>query len=478
MARSKSDKQHIDGDIIEYLMLEDKEQTARSIARAIGYSKAKDVTHRLNSLHNKNIIVKLKVGNQVYWSIEQSTGIDDTLHQIPTKEIEINAPAQIDRHVGSLTAQDAGGTNNDELVAVILQLKEELNNLHKQVQCLELRISLSDGNDSIQSEILSEMLVTSPGKTPSNSPISQRIDTARDTATLKSIQNSWDTTTPNKAYTVLPQNTERSSKSLDTGDIDTTKTRWSTANRFTLPHAKNRCYDDCQGECNLGSNVRIDTSPNTQDIPVDMNLSKCSPPKSYFTPKINIPVVPGPQLYSKVHQNTISVVTDSMTNRIRSRDFNEHLLSGRAIFKKFPGATAVEINDYAASTIKRDTPRGLIVVAGANDVSYRSRDTNHPDVHQIAQDIIDIGLDAKRKGVKNIFISSIITRRGLRVEFIRREVNKILYYKCIENNFYYINNDNIGVEHLWQDGLHLNDLGASIFQNNLLRCFNEKLYIY
>ena len=60
-----------------------------------------------------------------------------------------------------------------------------------------------------------------------------------------------------------------------------------------------------------------------------------------------------------------------MTNRIRPRDFNEDLPEGtRAVFKKFPGAVASEIEEHAVVTIKRDTPKGLIAVAGANDVSY------------------------------------------------------------------------------------------------------------
>ena len=107
-----------------------------------------------------------------------------------------------------------------------------------------------------------------------------------------------------------------------------------------------------------------------------------------------------------------------------------------------------------------------------------SRDKRQPDVCQIAQDILNIGLSARDKGIKNIFISSIITRRGLKHEIIRREVNKILYHMCIYHNFYFINNDNISIEHIWEDGLHLNDFGAAIFKSNLQRCFDESLYIY
>ena len=111
----------------------------------------------------------------------------------------------------------------------------------------------------------------------------------------------------------------------------------------------------------LSSNVPqvLDTKPQ------QTNVSKVS----HHTDAV--PLVPGLQKYSDVHQNVISIVTDSMTNRIKQRDFNDALLSGKAIFKKFPGAIASEIKDYSATTIRENTPKGLIAVAGANDCSCR-----------------------------------------------------------------------------------------------------------
>ena len=148
------------------------------------------------------------------------------------------------------------------------------------------------------------------------------------------------------------------------------------------------------------------------------------------------------------------------------------------MFKKFSGATAPEINDYSKTTIRNDKPRGLLVIAGANDCSYKSRNYQIPNIEEIANDIINIGIEARNEGVKNIFISGLITRKGLKLEMIRREVNHMLYSKCLYYDMYYVDNDNIGLDDLWDDGLHLNTNGAAIFQNNLLRCFDESLYIF
>ena len=72
MARKgKSDKQKVDGDIIEYLMLAENEQSATDIAKAIGYKRAKAINSRLAALHTKSIINKIRYNKSVFWTIEQ-----------------------------------------------------------------------------------------------------------------------------------------------------------------------------------------------------------------------------------------------------------------------------------------------------------------------------------------------------------------------------------------------------------------------
>ena len=218
-------------------------------------------------------------------------------------------------------------------------------------------------------------------------------------------------------------------------------------------------------DCIFASNIQSIHSP---------TVMKSSDHDTTTSPSI----VPGIQTYSRAHENLISIVSDSMTNGMKQRDFNEALPVGRAIFKKFHGATAPEIKDYAATTIRNDSPKGILIVAGANDVSFKSRNKQTPNVQAIARDIIEIGLDSRKRGVKNIFISGLIVRKGLHVDRVRRKVNSCLYEMCLENMFYYVNNDNIGVDDLWEDGLHLNRDGSAIFQSNLMRCFDESLYIF
>ena len=483
MAKSKNDK--LDGDIIEYLMVADNVQTAKSIAKAIGLKKAKDVNNRLASLHTKNILSKIKLCNQVFWSIEQTHSETENslmFTEAPAKEAD-TASSEPNENITTNTnqVQTTGGHHDlSTLHMLVSQLRDEVCLLRRKIECIDIQENMLDQSIPFTTQSLA--------KPPSNVQVSPSAVRRQ----LQKDQNSWSPNSPNKSSAIQnplrPHETRPVSPHLS--DFGILNPMWCSDNRFASLSFTNNCESkDSQGNYQLDKNAQQQTDSKYDDHlssgkpkrtrrpPVctsEQHLRKYTPPSRGSTP-----IVPGIQTYSKAHENTISIVTDSMTNRIRARDFNEDLPDGaRAIFKKFPGAVASEIREYAAVTINRDTPRGLIAVAVTNDVGYLSRGKRQPDVFQIAQDILDIGVSAKSKGVKNIFISSIITRKGFKHEIIRREVNKILYNMCICHDFYYIDNDNISVEHLWEDGLHLNDSGVAIFQSNLKRCFDESLYIY
>ena len=90
MATKKTDKPAIDAKIIELLMLSDNDLTATDIAKSIGLKKAKDVNGRLTSLHNRDIISKLKMRNSVFWSIEQLDGKPQSRANPPEKEYNLD----------------------------------------------------------------------------------------------------------------------------------------------------------------------------------------------------------------------------------------------------------------------------------------------------------------------------------------------------------------------------------------------------
>ena len=71
-------------------------------------------------------------------------------------------------------------------------------------------------------------------------------------------------------------------------------------------------------------------------------------------------------------------------------------------------------------------------------------------------------------------ISGIIKRnKQPYVERRRREINNMLKDLCFDLGYVYIDNENIEIEHLFNDGVHLNQDGSDILGGNLLHSLNN-----
>ena len=73
---------------------------------------------------------------------------------------------------------------------------------------------------------------------------------------------------------------------------------------------------------------------------------------------------------------------------------------------KNPGATNRQIGHNSIFTITKEAPKAL--VAGANDILYKSTNGNVPNEVTIVNDIISVGKQAVDRGVERVYISSII----------------------------------------------------------------------
>ena len=116
-----------------------------------------------------------------------------------------------------------------------------------------------------------------------------------------------------------------------------------------------------------------------------------------------------------------------------------------------------------------DQPETFIILCGGNGLPT-SRE-NPTSVESIAETIIQIGELCKFYGVKNIFISSVLTRKFNYMDR-RCELKNLLKEKCMVYNYGYIDNDNIGHEHLY-DKVHLNKDGSLILSDNFLHILNN-----
>ena len=111
-----------------------------------------------------------------------------------------------------------------------------------------------------------------------------------------------------------------------------------------------------------------------------------------------------------------------------------------------------ELYHIARQNILDENPHGLVIVVGTNDLPRRMLNSRRRQLNdqEVANNILATGQLAHSMGVKNVFIFSIICRRGVYFEKRRREINKILEEGCLMYGFIFINNDNIRLQaHRW-----------------------------
>ena len=112
-----------------------------------------------------------------------------------------------------------------------------------------------------------------------------------------------------------------------------------------------------------------------------------------------------------------------------------------------------------------EKPHGVLIHAGTNDIWGRNK--RNVTCERIAKDIIDIGIKCKSKGVKQIFISSVLITKVPDSNRLAKDVNDFFKLMCVEQNFIYINNDFISKEEL-EDQVHLSYDGRCDLVNNFI----------
>ena len=129
--------------------------------------------------------------------------------------------------------------------------------------------------------------------------------------------------------------------------------------------------------------------------------------------------------------------------------------------KKSSGATIRDMHSYTIPTIEKK-PNLIVLHVGINDLPSRRGEEDKSEV-QIAQEIIELANEIKENNIE-VIISGLVAR-GDDYEEKRRKVNFVLADFCSENDY-----DNIDPrKHLNRSRLHLNEVGDSLLEGNLLR---------
>ena len=150
---------------------------------------------------------------------------------------------------------------------------------------------------------------------------------------------------------------------------------------------------------------------------------------------------------------------------------------GKIELHKFPGRKATIITKYVNAHLEdKDTqcPNTVILVAGGNDL-HRTKRTPTRELSNIAQSIIGDAVEWRYKyNTPNVCNSSILHRPNCLFPVSRHELNGMLRSLCQQHDFDFIENDNfVAKDHLQDDGIHLNDQGTQLLEDNIVEALNN-----
>ena len=184
-------------------------------------------------------------------------------------------------------------------------------------------------------------------------------------------------------------------------------------------------------------------------------------------------IVPGIRNYNEVTRdgpNTV-VFSTSITKGIGYSEFNERI-TGQANFRRFHGHKVRHIKEYVWTHLEELSPSSAIIQMGGNDLPTPK--DNPVPVIEIANHIIETGIICRNYGVQKICIGSVTPRKQHYTIHRRKELNDHLQQMCKVHKFIYIDNSEIGTEHLY-DGVHLTDEGSNILRDNYLDALNASV---
>ena len=172
------------------------------------------------------------------------------------------------------------------------------------------------------------------------------------------------------------------------------------------------------------------------------------------------------------------VISDSIVRNIRANDCQRRLDSSKEVIRlsKHPGATADQVRSYCNWWYENWVPNRLIAVAGTNDMLYEQRENGEiNNEREISERVINIGLDARGRGVAEICILGLYSTNDLYDTYITR-YNENLAQQCTELGLKFVSNSNIDLCDL-ADGLHVdNRKGHNKLKNNILQCCDSYIY--
>ena len=160
-------------------------------------------------------------------------------------------------------------------------------------------------------------------------------------------------------------------------------------------------------------------------------------------------------------KKTVIIAGDSIVKNIIGPKVTNADSDHFFVVKPFPGATTTDMKDFVKPLARKKHDQ-LILHAGTNDLKYSTPDA-------VADSIVDlIGQIKEDSPSTRVGVSALLVRADNHILAMKVEkVNNALRIYCNENDVPFMGNANINTSHLNSKGLHLNNLGSTILQQNM-----------
>ncbi|CAB4033137.1 Hypothetical predicted protein, partial [Paramuricea clavata] len=164
-------------------------------------------------------------------------------------------------------------------------------------------------------------------------------------------------------------------------------------------------------------------------------------------------------------ESQIVIIGDSIIKHIIPKK-----ISSRNVTKiTFPGKTADEISNQLDQIKLKSTPSHIIIHAGTNNLPVDTAETCAENVGQLASKL------KTKFPTSRIGISSIVTREDCDLTDKIRKTNSLIAQTCLNQDYGFINNENIDRTALNGSKIHLNAKGSAYLAVNFIKFIREAI---
>ena len=208
-------------------------------------------------------------------------------------------------------------------------------------------------------------------------------------------------------------------------------------------------------EVTVECNVINEQEPNRKDSGTQMIEGKPElPPNNHNDPQNNM---------NLDRESQIVIIGDSIIKHIITKK-----ISSRNVTKiTFPGKTADEISNQLDQIKLKSTPSHIIIHAGTNNLPVDTAETCAEKVGQLASNL------KTKFPTSRIGISSIVTRDDCDLTDKIRKTNSLIAQTCLNQDYGFINNENIDRTALNGSKIHLNAKGSAYLAVNFIKFIRE-----